>query len=91
MLRMTELKLPLDHSEPELRSAILKRLKIPSEVLVGYTVFRRAWDARKRSAIALTYTIDVEVKDEALVLRGHRGDRHGDRPLARLAPHEHLA
>jgi uncharacterized FAD-dependent dehydrogenase len=76
MLRMTELKLPLDHSEPELRSAILKRLKIPSEVLVGYTVFRRAWDARKRSAIALTYTIDVEVKDEALLLRGHRGDRH---------------
>ena len=76
MLRLTELKLPLDHSEPELRSAILERLEIPSEALVGYTVFRRAWDARKRSAIALIYTIDVQVKDEASMLRGLSGHRH---------------
>jgi uncharacterized FAD-dependent dehydrogenase len=75
MLRLTELKLPLDHSEPELRSAILERLKIRSEALLGYMVFRRAWDARKRSAIALTYTIDVEVKDEASILRRLSGDR----------------
>ena len=76
MLRLTELKLPLDHSEPELRSAILERLEIPSEAMVGYTVFRRAWDARKRSAIALIYTIDVQVKDEASLLRGLSGHRH---------------
>jgi uncharacterized protein len=76
MLRLTELKLPLDHAEPELRSAILKRLKIPSEALVGYTVCRRAWDARKRSAIALAYTLDVDVRDESLVLRRLAGDRN---------------
>jgi uncharacterized FAD-dependent dehydrogenase len=76
MLRLTELKLPLDHSEPELRSAILERLNIRSEALVGYTVFRRAWDARKRSAVALIYTIDVQVKDEASMLRGRSGQRH---------------
>jgi len=76
MLRLTELRLPLDHSEPQLRSAVLERLKMPSEALVGYTVFRRAWDARKRSAIALTYTIDAEVKDEASILRALAGHRH---------------
>jgi uncharacterized protein len=76
MLRLTELKLPLDHSELDLRSAILRRLKISSETLVGYKVFRRGWDARKRSAIALTYTVDVEVKDEASMLRALPGHRH---------------
>jgi uncharacterized FAD-dependent dehydrogenase len=76
MLRLTELRLPLDHAEPELRSTIVKRLKIPSEALVCYTVFRRARDARKKSAIALTYTLDVEVRDEALVLRRLAGDRN---------------
>jgi hypothetical protein len=76
MLRLTELRLPLDHAEPELRSAIVKRLKIPSEALVCYTVFRRARDARKKSGIALTYTLDVEVRDEALVLRRLAGDRN---------------
>ena len=76
MLRLTELRLPLDHAEPELRSAIVKRLKIPSEALVCHTIFRRARDARKKSAIALTYTLDVEVRDEALVLRRLAGDRN---------------
>ena len=67
MLRLTELKLPLDHDEPALRSAIVQRLKIKSTDLIAYHVFRRGWDARKRSAIQLTYTIDVEVKVEAVV------------------------
>ena len=60
----------------ELRSAILKRLKIRSDELIGYSVFRRGWDARKKSAIVLTYTLDIEVKDEASVLRRLAGDRN---------------
>ena len=75
MLRLTELKLPLDHGEPEMRSAILKRLRIDADELVGYGVFRRACDARKKSAIALIYTLDIEVKQEVLVLRRMVGDR----------------
>ena len=45
MLRLTELKLPLDHDEPALRSAIVQRLKIKSTDLIAYHVFRRGWDA----------------------------------------------
>lgn len=68
MLRLTELKLPLDHAEDELAAAILKRLNIRPHDLVRYAVFRRAADARKRSAIMLTYTLDIEVRNEAALL-----------------------
>ena len=76
MLRIHELKLPLDHKEPALRQAILKRLNVPAAQLAGFTVFKRAWDARKRDAIQLTYTIDAELQDEAAVLKRFARDPH---------------
>ena len=69
MLRIQELKLPLDHPEAALRQAILKRLSIADSGLVSFTVFKRAYDARKPSAIQLIYTIDCTVRDEASVLK----------------------
>ena len=68
MLRLTEIKLSLDHCKDDLRTAIVERLGIASEDLLSYTIFRRAIDARKRSAIHLIYTLDVEVADEPYVL-----------------------
>ena len=69
MLRIQELKLPLDHPEPALRQAILKRLGVSDQNLVSFTVFKRAYDARKTSAIQLIYTIDADVKEEPSVLK----------------------
>jgi uncharacterized FAD-dependent dehydrogenase len=69
MLRIQELKLPLDHPERALRQAVLKRLGVSEQDLISFTVFKRAYDARKTSAIQLIYTIDAEVKDEASVLK----------------------
>lgn len=69
MLRLTEIKLPLTHSEDELKAAILKRLGIDAEEFIGYTIFRRGFDARKPSAILFIYTLDVEVKNEAALLK----------------------
>src|SRR5271168_2160164 len=79
MLRLTDLKLPLDHEEGAIRSALLKRLKIPARDLIGFSVFRRATDARKKAAIALTYTLDVEVADEAALLERFAKDRNVSR------------
>ncbi|MDN4053475.1 NAD(P)/FAD-dependent oxidoreductase [Massilia sp. YIM B02763] len=76
MLRINELKLPLDHPEPALREAILKRLGIPAADLVDFTVFKRSYDARKRSAIVLIYALDVQVRDEAAVLARLAADPH---------------
>ena len=69
MLRLTDLKLPLDHSEPALREAILARLGIADDELVGFTVAKRSYDARRRGAIVLIYSIDVDTPREADILR----------------------
>lgn len=76
MLRITELRLPLDHAEDALRPAVVRRLGVADADLLAFTVFRRAYDARRKSAIVLIYTIDCEVKDEAAVLAAHPGDVH---------------
>ncbi|GIZ52241.1 NAD(P)/FAD-dependent oxidoreductase [Noviherbaspirillum aridicola] len=68
MLRLTNVILPLDHPEADLAAAILERLAIPAQDLLGFTVFRRGYDARRRSAITLVYTLHVEVRDEPAVL-----------------------
>jgi uncharacterized FAD-dependent dehydrogenase len=81
MLRVTDLKLPLGHSEDDLRAAVLERLRIPPESLHATTIARRAHDARRRSAIRLVYTMDVDVADEAAVL-----GRLGGTPSVRAAP-----
>jgi uncharacterized FAD-dependent dehydrogenase len=67
MLRLTELKLPLDHTPDDLRSAVLARLGIQAADLLAFTVIRRGYDARRRSAIDLVYAVDVDLRDEAAI------------------------
>jgi uncharacterized FAD-dependent dehydrogenase len=81
MLRITEIKLPIGHADEEIRLALLKRLKIEHHELTGYTVYKRGVDARKPNAIYFTYTLDVELKDEAKVLARSPNDAH-----VRIAP-----
>ena len=76
MLRLTELRLPLGHSDEDLRVALLKRLGMGAGNLVEYSVFRRGVDARKPKAIILTYTLDVSLPDEAAALSRFQGDRN---------------
>ncbi len=84
MLRLTDVKLPLDHPESALRSAILVKLGITPEDLLGYTVAKRSYDARKRNAIVLIYSIDVETRKEAEILQ-----RLHDDPHVHVAPDTH--
>ncbi|MQA37588.1 NAD(P)/FAD-dependent oxidoreductase [Rugamonas aquatica] len=76
MLRLNEVKLPLNHTEDELPAAILARLGIAADALLGYTVFKRSYDARKKTAIVLIYSLDVDVKDEAALLKRLHHDTH---------------
>eukprot|EP01035_Chromulina_nebulosa_P065005 gene65005-88941_t len=79
MLRITELRLPLDHAEDALRPAVVARLGLAPEHLAGFTVFKRSYDARKKAAIVLIYTVDCELApglDEAAVLARFAGDPH---------------
>jgi uncharacterized FAD-dependent dehydrogenase len=76
MLRITELRLPLDHPEHALRTAVTTRLGVDPADLLNMHVFRRGWDARKKTAIQLVYTIDAEVRDEPAVQERLKDDNH---------------
>ena len=66
-MRLTELKLPLNHGPDDLHAAILARLGITSDALLDVQIYRRSVDARKSSAIILTYTVDVVVANEEAI------------------------
>jgi len=76
VLRVTELRLPLEHADAELRAAIVERLGIGDEALRAFTVFRRGHDARRKAQIVAVYTVDCDVVDEDAVLARRRGDPH---------------
>jgi len=84
MLRITELRLPLDHPDEALRPAVLRRLGVAEADLIDFTVFKRNHDARRKTAVVLSYTVDCDVRDEAAVLARHVGDTH-----VRVAPDTH--
>jgi hypothetical protein len=82
VIRITELQLPLDADSRALRQAILKRLLLKDADLLEYTVFKRSYDARRRStAITFVHIVDVLVRDEWAVLERFAGD-----PNVRPAP-----
>ena len=79
MLRLTELRLPLTHAPDALRPAVLSRLGLLDSELADFTLFKRSFDARKKSAVVLIYTVDCQLAagvDEAALLARHAGDVH---------------
>ena len=77
MLRITEFKLPIDHSDEQLRPALLAHLGLTSDELLDFTLFKRSYDARKKNAeLCFIYTIDFQVTDEAALLARFPDDRH---------------
>ncbi|MHB8455075.1 MAG: NAD(P)/FAD-dependent oxidoreductase [Acidiferrobacterales bacterium] len=76
MLRLTEVRLGLDHHETEIKTAILRILGIPEPELLGCQVRRRGHDARKNGEVVFVYTLDVEVKNEAALLQRFKHSRH---------------
>lgn len=69
MLRLTDITLPLDHADTAINDAVMARLKLTPGALRSLTVAKRSYDARKRGQIQLIYSVDVDVADEAVVLK----------------------
>ena len=82
MIRITELPLPMDPDAREvgrevLRAAIVQRLDIDDTALLDFSVYKRSYDARRKSSlITFVYIIDAEVSGEAQLLRRLADDRH---------------
>ncbi|MEH6449732.1 MAG: hypothetical protein V7765_13730 [Oleispira sp.] len=61
MIRLSNIKLPLDHDDQALAQTVLTTLEITSDQMISFNMFRRGYDARKKSNISLIYTLDVDV------------------------------
>ncbi|MCS5558369.1 MAG: hypothetical protein NZ738_03130, partial [Oceanospirillaceae bacterium] len=75
MIRITNLQLPLDHDEQALNQAILARLSIQAADLLDFVVYRRGYDARKKSKIVLIYTLDVTTNQDEHLLSKFADDQ----------------
>ncbi|WP_242151735.1 NAD(P)/FAD-dependent oxidoreductase [Sphingomonas sp. BAUL-RG-20F-R05-02] len=75
MIRLSGLYLPLDHAPEAIAPAICARLGIAAADLRGYTLYRRGNDARRRNAVQLVYTFDVDLDGEDAVLARLVGDK----------------
>ncbi|GAJ30725.1 NAD(P)/FAD-dependent oxidoreductase [Acidomonas methanolica] len=76
MIRVTELRLPLDHASDALRPALAARLALPEDAILDLHIARRGYDARKRGQIMLVYSIDCTVADETALLARFATDSH---------------
>ncbi|HFQ5164819.1 TPA: NAD(P)/FAD-dependent oxidoreductase [Vibrio vulnificus] len=84
MIRLTELRLPLDHEEGALLEAITAKLGIPAEQVLSFSMFRRGYDARKKTNIQLIYTLDIEVANQDKLLANQ------DKLLAKFSKDPHV-
>ena len=77
VIRLTELPLSLDGPAEALREAIVRRLHIVDTDLLDFSVFKRSYDARRKSsAIVFVYIIDLHARDEAAILKRFANDPH---------------
>ena len=75
MLRLAHICLAMDHTEEDLKAAIVEALGIGEEDLVHYRICRKSVDARKRHAIFFIYSVDVQIANEEIILKKAGGSR----------------
>ena len=74
MIRISQLKLPVDHTEKALAAEIARRAY--GQQPVEWKIVRRSIDARKKPELFYTYTIDAVFAGEKKVLQ-HRNSKWG--------------
>ncbi|HVR48136.1 MAG TPA: FAD-dependent oxidoreductase [Pseudorhodoferax sp.] len=78
MLRISEIKLPLDHDATALPAAIAAKLGLPPTAIASHQVYKRSVDARK-AALLQVYIVDVVLapeQDAAALLARFADDPH---------------
>jgi uncharacterized FAD-dependent dehydrogenase len=75
MIRVSNIKLPLDHDEQALTDAILTTLDITADQLTTVEIRRRGYDARKKNTIFLIYTLDIDTTINDALLEKHAGNQ----------------
>ena len=72
MLRLTNLKVPLDYTQDSLKSLLLKKLKLASDQLLSFHISRRSIDARDKLDVHFVLSVDLSLKDENTAARKNK-------------------
>ncbi len=72
MIRVSEVKLPIEGNQKALEKKLAKALRVPVEDIRAYRIFKRSLDARKKDNIHYVYVVDVEVKNEKKILEKNK-------------------
>ncbi|MGL4611667.1 MAG: NAD(P)/FAD-dependent oxidoreductase [Trueperaceae bacterium] len=76
MVRISEIRLPLEHTPADLEATILKKLNITKKDLLNFTIYKRSYDARKKNNVILVYIVDVETTKDEKLLEQFKKDPH---------------
>jgi uncharacterized FAD-dependent dehydrogenase len=74
LIRVSQLRLPLEHTEAELRAAVRARLGLESDAPLELTIFKRSYDVRKKHAPVFVYTVDVVTPNAEAIRSGFTDD-----------------
>lgn len=72
MIRVAGIKISLDQDPADLGPAICKKLRIAPADLMDYRIVRQSLDARQPANIHFVYTVDAQVRNEAVVITRSR-------------------
>ena len=77
MIRISQIKLPVGHSQKQLEAAICKKLRVSENDIksIRYSLIKKSLDARNKEKISWNYIVDVEIDHEAEVLEACKNSK----------------
>ncbi len=70
MIRLSDIRMPLDYNDNMLKTAAAKMLNVDKNKIQSLSVFRRSIDARKKDNVCFNFSLDVSLSvDEGNILR----------------------
>ena len=81
MIRINQLKLPIDHTREDLAHKISKELKIPEHNIKKIQIVKQSVDARKKDHILYIYTVNVSADKENQIIKKLKNPQISSAPL----------
>ena len=69
MIRLSQVKLPIDHSREDLKKKAARALRISPEAIQELAIVKQSIDARKREEITYSYVLDIKTAQEERVVK----------------------
>ena len=71
MIKINQLKLPIDHNQEDLEKKVCKLLQIPATKLYGIEILKRSLDARK-APLMYNYQVGVFADGEEKITKKNK-------------------